>query len=106
MLDPDNTLFVRVRRLDGFVMHNIALDHEIRRVTPVPSLGYIVDRVLQVFGYDSSTCYFLWHAYTHAANCFAFLDALIARHVPLEEACWYWETIVVSGAYRNHTDYI
>lgn len=103
--DFGDTLFVRLRALDGSAICLIRTKHEVLRYTPVPSLGPVVDSVLVAFGYDSSTCHYLWHAYMNAAGYYSFCKDLIDRGVPLSEASWYWDHIIITTVYRNHTDY-
>lgn len=103
--DFGDALFVRLRALDGSEIRLIVTNHEVLRCTRVPSLGPIVDSVLKAFGYNSSTCQYLWHAYVNAAGYYAFCLDLLDRGVPLSEAFWYWDHIVINNTYRDHTDY-
>lgn len=104
-LDTSNTVFLCVRHLDGTVRRVITCDPVILRSTPVPSLGSIVDHMLQSFGYDATSCYYLWHTYTHAGGYYDFCYELVSQSVPLSEVAWYWNNIAVTGGYRNHTEW-
>ncbi|KAJ3541683.1 hypothetical protein NM688_g6048 [Phlebia brevispora] len=106
-IDDDAMVFVSVRRLDGTISRNILWRDEerTRQCIEVPSLGKVVDDVLQVFGFDSSSVVFIHHLYQSTKDVRHFVRTLAAQGMPILLAVWLWDYIVLPGATRRHTDF-